>query len=153
MVLTLNNNKHNANYCKRSVGIHPCIIINIFMAFSHKWKFYKKKTFVLHYISICVYNVPTQTPTNKYVGEQCYNLMCRFKLTPSHPKWMYGHFLSGDTCSAGALPHQWCLSGWNGSLRVMSRSGLLWGSAHRQGEFPFSQWRGWARTCSLGSWD
>ena len=34
-------------------------------------------------------------------------------------------------CSAGALPHQWCLSGWNGSLRVMSRSGLLWGLVHR----------------------
>ena len=46
-------------------------------------------------------------------------------------------FLSRDTCSAGALPHQWCLSGWNGSPRVMSRSALLWGSARRQGEFPF----------------
>ena len=32
-----------------------------------------------------------------------------------------------STCSAGALPGQWCLSGWNGSLRVMSRSRLLWG--------------------------
>ena len=34
-------------------------------------------------------------------------------------------------CSAGARPHQWCLSGWNGSLRVMYRSGLLWGLTRR----------------------